>query len=70
MRYPLLLALCALYLLIGVALCVKGRLAVNIKWEVAITATYGGVPKWKVKAYHWGLRVGVVLAWPVFWFSS
>ncbi len=59
------LTLLSLYLLVGVALCVRGRLAVKIAYETAIVATYGGIPAWKVRAYRWALRAGVVLGWPV-----
>lgn len=66
MDVSLLIVLLVPYLLVGVALCVRGRLAVKIALEAAIVATYGGVPAWKVSAYRWALRAGVVLAWPVF----
>ena len=65
-----LVLLLILYLLVGVALCVRGRLAVKIACEAAIVATFGDVSAWKVGIYRWGLRTGVVVAWPVFWFGS
>lgn len=70
MLAAVLISLLLIYLLVGVALCVKGRLATDIAYETAILATYSGAPAWKVSAYRWALRAGVVVAWPVFWFSS
>lgn len=67
---PIVILLLTLYLLVGVALCVKGRLATDIAYDTAILATYSGAPAWKVSAYRWGLRAGVVVAWPVFWLGS
>lgn len=55
-----------LYLLVGAVLCVRGRLAVKITYETAIVAAYGGTPAWKVIAYRWALRAGVVVAWLAF----
>ncbi len=67
MDVSLLIVLLVPYLLVGVALCVRGRLAVKIALEAAIVATYSGARAWKVRAYRWALRTGVVVGWPVFW---
>lgn len=65
MLAPALTLLLILYLLVGAVLCVRGRLAVKIAYEAAIVATYSGARAWKVRAYRWALRAGVVVAWPV-----
>ena len=70
MLAPALILLLSLYLLAGVALCVRGKLAVKIAYETAIVATYSGAPAWKVSVYRWALRAGVMLAWPVFLLDS
>lgn len=67
MLAPVLTLLLIMYLLVGAVLCVRGRLAVKISYETAIVAAYGGAPAWKVSAFRWALRVGVVVAWPGFW---
>src|SRR5690606_26478314 len=66
MLAPALTFLLSLYLLVGVALCVRGKLAAKIAYETAIVAAYGGAPAWKVNVYRWALRAGVVVAWPLF----
>lgn len=60
------IGLLAVYLVVGVALCVRGRLATDIAYETAILTTYSGAPAWKVLTYRWGLRAGVLVAWPLF----
>lgn len=57
------------YLLVGMMLCVKGKLATKIAYEVAITATFDKPPKNKLWFYRFGLRLGVVFGWPVFLIS-
>ena len=54
-----LIVLLVLYMLVGVALCVRSRLAVQVAYEVAILATNTSVPARKMRAYHAQLEVTV-----------
>lgn len=60
----------AAYLLVGLALCVKGKLATKVAYDVAIAGTFKKLPASRVWLYRLMLRAGVVLGWPVFWFSA
>lgn len=62
--------LAALYVAIGLVLCFKGKLATRIMYDVALTTTHNGLSGWKLAAYRWTLRLGVVIGWPVFLISS
>lgn len=60
----------AAYLLVGVALCVRGKLATKIAYDVAMRTTFKKLPAGRVWLYRLMLRAGVVAGWPVFLFSS
>lgn len=64
------IAAIAAYLLVGVVLCVEGKLATKIAYDVAITTTFKKLPARKVWVYRFLMRLGVMVAWPVFWFGS
>lgn len=66
----LLIIAVAVYLLMGVALCIKGKLATKVAYTVAMTATFNKLPAGRVWLYLLMLRVGVVLGWPVLWIGS
>lgn len=55
----------AAYLLVGAALCMRGKLAVKIAYDVAMAATFKKLPAGKVWLYRLMLRLGVVVGWPV-----
>lgn len=66
MTIELIGVLAALYAAIGLVLSFKGKLATRIMYDVALTTTHNGLSGWKVAAYRCTLRLGVIVAWPVF----
>lgn len=59
----------ALYVLIGIWLAFKGRLAFMVDAQVAMLDMREGVPLWKKRVFKALLRLGVIFLYPVFLLS-
>lgn len=59
----------ALYVLIGIWLAFKGRLAFMVNAQVAMLDMREGVPLWKKRVFKALLRLGVIFLYPVFLLS-
>lgn len=59
----------ALYVLIGIWLAFKGRLAFMVDAQVAMLDMREGVPIWKKRVFKALLRLGVIFLYPVFLLS-
>lgn len=60
----------ALYVLIGIWLAFKGRLAFMVGAQVAMLDMRQGVPLWKKRVFKALLRLGVIFFYPVFLISA
>jgi len=56
----------ALYLLLGLWLAFRRRLAFVVDTQVALLAMHGPVPEWKKVVFKFLLRLGVMLLYSVF----
>ena len=54
------------YLLVGLIVAFRGRLAFMVSAQVAMLEFKEQVPPWKKTAFHVLLRLGVVLLYPFF----
>lgn len=59
----------ALYVLIGIWLAFKGRLAFMVDAQVAMLDMREGVPLWKKRVFKALLHLGVIFLYPVFLLS-
>lgn len=66
---PMLTALCiltALYVALGVFFAYRGSLGFMVDLHVAMVKQNPAVPRWKLRLYASALRLGAVIAWPIF----
>jgi hypothetical protein len=56
----------ALYLLLGLWLAFRGRLAFMVNTQGAMLETHGPIPQWKKVTFKFLLRLSTMLFYPVF----
>lgn len=56
----------SIYLIIGIAFAFKGRLAFEVKLQIALLENTQTVGQWKKTVFNILLRLGIVLFYPFF----